>query len=188
MQKFKITFDLQLWSLDTFMQIDTIVVVMEKLRYSVLRRCSHQARFWGVKGIGRPGPILLLLIVEAWRIRTFQNPVAHRYHYNFHVTAKEQEYNFYVKGTLYSNWLDWPCGCWERIRVQYCADVESVSGIWAILNSHWLVWSCDCRERIRVQYCSDVEIVFSLSKSFSKIGAQQDFEMPEFFMPQLLIK
>ena len=41
---------------------------------------------------------------------------------------------------------------------------------------------------MRIQYCSDVEIVFLLSNSFSDIGAHQDFEMPEFFMPKLLIK
>ena len=135
-----------------------------------------------------PKTIVLLLIVEAWKIWAFQNSDAHRYLKNSHVTVKEQENNFYFKATLYSHWLDWPCDCWERIRVQYCPDVESVFGLWAILYSYWLDWSCDCRERIRVQYCTDVEIVFLLSNSFSDIGAHQDFEMPEFFMPQLLIQ
>ena len=96
--------------------------------------------------------------------------------------------NFYVKATLYSHWWLAMHDSWERIRVQYCPDVESVFGLWAILYSYLLVWSCDCRERIRVQYCSDVEIVFLPSNSFNDIGAHQDFEMPEFFMPQLLIK
>ena len=62
------------------------------------------------------------------------------------------------------------------------------SGSGHILYSYWLDGSCDYREQIRVQCCSDVEIVFLLSNSFSDIGAHQDFEMPEFFMPRLLIK
>ena len=46
-------------------------------------------------------------------------------------SIKEQEINFYAKATLYSHWLYWPCNCWERLRVQYCPDVESVTVDWA---------------------------------------------------------
>ena len=54
--------------------------------------------------------IVLLLIVEAWRIWAFEYPDAHRYQSNSHVTVNEHENNFYVKATLFSHWLDWPMG------------------------------------------------------------------------------
>ena len=70
--------------------------------------------------------IVLLWIVLAWRIRAFENPDAHRYHQNSHVADGEQENTFNVRAILYSYWLDGSCYCWERIRVQYYSDIESV--------------------------------------------------------------
>ena len=44
---------------------------------------------------------------------------------------------------------------------------------------------------MRIQYCYDVEIVFLIFESNMEVlvmSVHQDFEMPEFFMPELLIK
>ena len=126
----------------------------------------------------QPETIVPLLIVEAGRIRAFENLDAHHYHLNSHLAVREQENTFYIRAILYSHWLYRSCDCWERIRLKYCSDVESVFGLWAILYSYWLDWSCDNWERIRVQYCSDVESVFLLSNSY--IGVY-------FFFPFLLL-
>ena len=113
--------------------------------------------------------IVLLLIVEAWRIGAFENPDAHRYHSNSHVTVNEQENNFFVKATLFSHWLDWPCDCWERIRAQYCPDVESVFGLWAynvFLLVRPIMWLPRTNQS---KYCSDVAIVSLLSNSYMEV-------------------
>ena len=62
--------------------------------YSAITADFSAARIWIADLV-----IVLLLIVEAWRIRELK---------------------------LYSHWLDWPCDCWDRIRVQYWSDVEIV--------------------------------------------------------------
>ena len=49
--------------------------------------------------------IVLLLIVQAWRIWTFENPDAHRCHHNSHVAVREQEKTFFDRALLYSHSL-----------------------------------------------------------------------------------
>ena len=106
--------------------------------------------------------IVHLLIVQASRIRAFENPVAHQYHYYFDGAIPEPKKTFYVRPIQ-----DDTCRALRRL-VEFLKEKGTHGYIYDVESFFWALKQ--------------------LHGSFRDIGAHQDFQMPEFFMPELLIK